>query len=45
MLETAHTAFCMQFIYDYVIVGFSDYLNFLEINWCGLWLSHVVCSV
>lgn len=32
ILETVHTAFCMQFVYDYIIVGFSDFRNFIHIN-------------
>ncbi|TFK86701.1 hypothetical protein K466DRAFT_600104 [Polyporus arcularius HHB13444] len=41
-LETAHTAFCIQFIYGYLILGFSDYFNFLHINW-GIGIT-VLCS-
>ncbi|RPD54308.1 hypothetical protein L226DRAFT_280860 [Lentinus tigrinus ALCF2SS1-7] len=42
LLETTHTAFCMQFIYDYVILGFNNYLVFLDINW-GVGIT-VICS-
>ncbi|KAI0706747.1 hypothetical protein C8T65DRAFT_651860 [Cerioporus squamosus] len=42
VLETAHTAFCIQFIYDYLIVGFDNYFNFLDINW-GIGVT-VLCS-
>ncbi|EJF56506.1 hypothetical protein BD309DRAFT_277690 [Dichomitus squalens] len=41
-LETAHTAFCVQFIYDYLIVDFGNVLNFLDINW-GIGVT-VMCS-
>ncbi|OJT13895.1 hypothetical protein TRAPUB_9564 [Trametes pubescens] len=34
ILESVHTGFCMQFIYAYIIAGFGDYANFLNINWC-----------
>ncbi|KAI0749917.1 hypothetical protein C8Q80DRAFT_1102387 [Daedaleopsis nitida] len=42
VLETTHTAFCMQFIYDYVIQEFGNYLNFVVINW-GIGIT-VLCS-
>ncbi|KAI0709801.1 hypothetical protein C8Q76DRAFT_798588 [Earliella scabrosa] len=42
LLETAHTVFCIQFIYDYLISDFGNYLNFLVINW-GIGVT-VMCS-
>ncbi|PIL32178.1 hypothetical protein GSI_05423 [Ganoderma sinense ZZ0214-1] len=42
VLETAHTAFCVQFIYDYLINGFGSFFNFLDINW-GIGVT-VMCS-
>ncbi|KAH9848436.1 hypothetical protein C2E23DRAFT_889090 [Lenzites betulinus] len=33
ILESVHTGFCMQFIYDYLVVGFGDYLGLISINW------------
>ncbi|EIW57835.1 uncharacterized protein TRAVEDRAFT_72794 [Trametes versicolor FP-101664 SS1] len=42
ILESVHTGFCMQFIYAYIIAGFGDYANFLNINWCVA--ITVVCS-
>ncbi|KAL7279402.1 hypothetical protein PYCCODRAFT_995372 [Trametes coccinea BRFM310] len=32
-LESVHTAFCMQFLYAYLVEGFADYTYFLKINW------------
>ncbi|KAI0654681.1 hypothetical protein C8Q70DRAFT_514348 [Cubamyces menziesii] len=32
-LETVHTAFCMQFLYAYLVEGFGDFAYFLQINW------------
>ncbi|KAJ2990785.1 hypothetical protein NUW54_g8374 [Trametes sanguinea] len=34
-LESVHTAFCMQFLYAYLVEGFADYTYFLKINWCA----------
>ncbi|KAI0353799.1 hypothetical protein OH77DRAFT_1522330 [Trametes cingulata] len=42
ILETVHTGFCMQFIYAYLIAGFGDFENFLNINW-GIGVT-VLCS-
>ncbi|KAI0788094.1 hypothetical protein C8Q74DRAFT_654254 [Fomes fomentarius] len=42
ILETVHTAFCMQFVYDYLIVGFSDFRSFIHIN-SGVGVT-VICS-
>ncbi|KAI0364765.1 hypothetical protein BV20DRAFT_974067 [Pilatotrama ljubarskyi] len=42
ILESVHTGFCMQFIYAYLVVGFGDFENFLNINW-GIGVT-VVCS-
>lgn len=33
VIETAHTVFCIQFIYDYLIKDFGNYFNFIVINW------------
>ncbi|KAI1786764.1 hypothetical protein LXA43DRAFT_754538 [Ganoderma leucocontextum] len=33
VLETAHTAFCVQFIYDYLINSFGSFFDFLDIHW------------
>ncbi|KAI0833765.1 hypothetical protein BC628DRAFT_1414504 [Trametes gibbosa] len=42
ILECIHTAFCMQFIYSYLVVGFGDYPGFVDINW-GIGIT-VLCS-
>ncbi|KAI0759570.1 hypothetical protein BD413DRAFT_271507 [Trametes elegans] len=42
VLESVHTAFCMQFMYDYLIAGFGDFANFLNISW-GIGIT-VLCS-
>lgn len=34
VLETCHTAFCMQLIYAYLITHFGEAEYFLNINWC-----------
>lgn len=31
ILETVHTAFCMQFVYAYIIQGFTSILSFIPI--------------
>ncbi|RPD69294.1 hypothetical protein L226DRAFT_280182 [Lentinus tigrinus ALCF2SS1-7] len=33
ILETVHTAFCMQFVYAYLISGFADFANFIAVHW------------
>ncbi|OJT04639.1 hypothetical protein TRAPUB_4651 [Trametes pubescens] len=33
VLETCHTAFCMQLIYAYLITHFGEMTYFLDINW------------
>ncbi|KAI0757615.1 hypothetical protein C8Q80DRAFT_1265506 [Daedaleopsis nitida] len=42
ILETVHTAFCMQFVYAYVIQGFTNILSFIPIDY-GVGVT-VVCS-
>ncbi|KAI0788093.1 hypothetical protein C8Q74DRAFT_1195996 [Fomes fomentarius] len=42
VIETAHTVFCIQFIYDYLIKDFGNYFNFIVINW-GVGIT-VLCS-
>ncbi|KAI0667824.1 hypothetical protein C8Q78DRAFT_1081709 [Trametes maxima] len=42
ILESVHTGFCMQFIYAYLVAGFGEFENFLNINW-GIGVT-VVCS-
>ncbi|KAI0353806.1 hypothetical protein OH77DRAFT_1522336 [Trametes cingulata] len=32
VLETVHTAFCMHFLYAYLVEGFADYTYFLKID-------------
>ncbi|KAI0364755.1 hypothetical protein BV20DRAFT_974050 [Pilatotrama ljubarskyi] len=32
ILETVHTAFCMHFLYAYLVEGFADYTYFLKID-------------
>ena len=34
ILETVHTAFCMHFVYDYIITGFGELLGFIDVKWC-----------
>ncbi|KAI0648834.1 hypothetical protein C8Q79DRAFT_903326 [Trametes meyenii] len=43
ILESVHTGFCMQFIYAYLISGFGDFENFLNINWC-CYICTYLCS-
>ncbi|TFK91565.1 hypothetical protein K466DRAFT_582693 [Polyporus arcularius HHB13444] len=43
VFETLHTAFCIQFIYGYLITGFGDILNFIRVDW-GVGIA-VICSV
>ncbi len=33
VLETLHTAFCIKFIYGYLVSGFGDILNFVRVDW------------
>ncbi|KAH9894070.1 hypothetical protein C8Q73DRAFT_501960 [Cubamyces lactineus] len=33
ILETAHTAFCMQVVYAYLVSNFGEFEYFLSINW------------
>ncbi|KAI0364763.1 hypothetical protein BV20DRAFT_1029224 [Pilatotrama ljubarskyi] len=33
LLETVHTGFCMQFVYAYLVAGFGDSANMMNINW------------
>ncbi|CDO74202.1 hypothetical protein BN946_scf185043.g254 [Trametes cinnabarina] len=33
IIETAHTAFCMQLVYAYLVSNFGDFEYFLNINW------------
>ncbi|KAI9069538.1 hypothetical protein FKP32DRAFT_1586768, partial [Trametes sanguinea] len=33
ILETAHTAFCMQVVYSYLVSNFGEFEYFLNINW------------
>ncbi|RPD74668.1 hypothetical protein L226DRAFT_560784 [Lentinus tigrinus ALCF2SS1-7] len=33
ILETAHTAFCIQFVYAYLVSSFGDFEYFGHINW------------
>ncbi|KAI0323368.1 hypothetical protein GY45DRAFT_1264691 [Cubamyces sp. BRFM 1775] len=35
VLETVHTAFCVEVIYGYLLEGFGNYEGFLDINWCA----------
>ncbi|KAI0694304.1 hypothetical protein C8T65DRAFT_666933 [Cerioporus squamosus] len=32
-LLTLHTAFCIKFIYGYLVSGFGDILNFVRVDW------------
>ncbi|KAI0325104.1 hypothetical protein GY45DRAFT_1261525 [Cubamyces sp. BRFM 1775] len=43
ILETVHTAFCMEFIYAYLIEGFGNYEGFLDVNW-GIGVTVVASS-
>ncbi|RDX42357.1 hypothetical protein OH76DRAFT_1488726 [Lentinus brumalis] len=43
VLETLHTAFCIKFIYGYLVSGFGDILNFVRVDW-GVGAA-VLCSV
>ncbi|RPD54871.1 hypothetical protein L226DRAFT_539322 [Lentinus tigrinus ALCF2SS1-7] len=43
VLETFHTAFCIKFIYGYLVSGFGDILNFIRVDW-GVGAA-VICSV
>ena len=36
VLETAHTAFCIQFVYDYLIHHFGDFKYLASINWYAI---------
>ncbi|KAI0694314.1 hypothetical protein C8T65DRAFT_57246 [Cerioporus squamosus] len=42
-METLHTAFCIKFIYGYLVSGFGDFLNFVRVDW-GVGAA-VLCSV
>ncbi|KAJ8481374.1 hypothetical protein ONZ51_g6029 [Trametes cubensis] len=42
ILETVHTAFCMEFIYAYLIEGFGNYDGFLDVNWYALFFFYAV---
>ncbi|KAI0643624.1 hypothetical protein C8Q79DRAFT_144905 [Trametes meyenii] len=33
ILETVHTAFCMQVVYSYLINNFGEFEYFLQVNW------------
>ncbi|KAH9933661.1 uncharacterized protein BXZ73DRAFT_101044 [Epithele typhae] len=43
MLETAHTAFCVEFVYEYLIEDFGNFFTFMTIKW-GVGAT-VICSV
>lgn len=32
VLESIHTAFCMSFMYAYLVAGFADFANFLAVD-------------